>query len=161
MKVTFEMEGVDEFLKDMDGAFQLLVRARRELVTETAQNVSLMAKDTASVRSFTGTLAKRIGYRVSPSGAAATIKARAPHAWIIGRGGRRPGAKMPPLDKLEYWRLARGIKVSAFALARSIARKGIKPVRFLDEAWETYRQDFIDGMNRLTDRFIDAVGGRR
>lgn len=49
--------------------------------------------------------------------------------------GRRPGAAMPPVEPLERWGwLALKQRGLGFVLARSIARKGIKPRRFFDKA---------------------------
>ena len=40
--------------------------------------------------------------------------------------GRKPGGKMPPVSAIAAWAHRKGIMISAFVLARSIARKGIK-----------------------------------
>ena len=40
--------------------------------------------------------------------------------------GRKPGGKMPPVSVIAAWAHRKGIMISAFVLARSIARKGIK-----------------------------------
>lgn len=50
----------------------------------------------------------------------------APHAVYV-EGGRRPGAKMPPLDPIRAWVLRHGMPASAaWPVARKIARDGIK-----------------------------------
>lgn len=40
--------------------------------------------------------------------------------------GRKPGGKMPPVTVIADWARRKGITVSAFVIARSIARKGTK-----------------------------------
>ena len=45
--------------------------------------------------------------------------------------GRRPGAKMPPISKIQAWTRLKGIPLSAaFPIARAIAKNGIKPLNF-------------------------------
>ena len=48
----------------------------------------------------------------------------APYAAVI-EGGRRPGARMPPLGPIEAWARRKGIDIPAFVIARAIARRGI------------------------------------
>ena len=40
--------------------------------------------------------------------------------------GRRPGSKMPPVTVIAEWLQRKGIEASAFVVARSIGRRGIK-----------------------------------
>lgn len=56
------------------------------------------------------------------------------HSEVIERG-RRAGASPPPVDAIRTWvERKMGPEVSAFVVARSIGRKGIKPRRMLDTA---------------------------
>jgi hypothetical protein len=41
--------------------------------------------------------------------------------------GRRKGAKMPPIKPIEKWIKRKGLDLNAFAVAKSISKKGIKP----------------------------------
>ena len=45
--------------------------------------------------------------------------------------GRRRGARMPPIKPLEQWIKRRGLDLSAWAVAKSIQKRGIKPVPFI------------------------------
>jgi hypothetical protein len=45
--------------------------------------------------------------------------------------GRRRGAKMPPIKPIEKWIKSRGLDLNAFAVAKSIQKKGIKPYPFI------------------------------
>lgn len=47
---------------------------------------------------------------------------------VVVEKGRRPGAKMPPVAAIELWaRRVLGVTGLGFVIARSIAKKGIKP----------------------------------
>lgn len=61
---------------------------------------------------------------------------------IVMEKGRRPGAKMPPVDALQLW-VVRKLGVHpdearqvAFLVARSISRKGIKGRKMLEEGYK-------------------------
>lgn len=154
MKITFALLGAERLERSLGSAQQLLVRDLRAHVRNTAEIVKEAAQANAPV--FTGTLASRIRIRMARNGFSATVKAAAPHAWIIGRGGRKPG-KMPPPDKLAIWAIAKGLKGKEFVIARAIARKGIKPKRFLTIAWRNQRPLFLQGVHALLDRFARAL----
>lgn len=54
--------------------------------------------------------------------------------WIHIEKGREPNSKMPPVDVIKKWMIVRGIPDkpgTAFVIARSIGKKGIKPKPFL------------------------------
>lgn len=56
--------------------------------------------------------------------------------WINIEEGRKPNSKMPRVDEIRKWMITRGIPDKpgvAFVIARSIAKKGIKPNPFLRE----------------------------
>lgn len=81
--------------------------------------------------------------------------------------GRRPGAKMPPVDAIKKWITVKPLRLrdlntgafvkmtpakidsAAFLIARSISKKGIKGIRYFEEAL----QDVIDDTG---DDFFDS-----
>ena len=69
--------------------------------------------------------------------------------------GRRPGAKMPPIEEggagILPWVMARRIKTPgltqrqlAWAIAKSIAKKGIRPTPFIEDSIEFALTNFQD-----------------
>ena len=75
--------------------------------------------------------------------------------------GRRPGAKMPPISALVPWARERHIPTdngTLYCIARAIARDGIKPRAFLDDAWEqvdAYWNGWSDSMFELLTEELD------
>lgn len=56
--------------------------------------------------------------------------------WINIEEGRKPNSKMPKVEEIRKWMITRGIPDKpgvAFVIARSIAKKGVKPNPFLRE----------------------------
>ena len=65
--------------------------------------------------------------------------------------GRRPGAKMPPIQPILEWIRERRIKTSqytqpqlAWAIAKSIQKKGIRPTPFIENSIEFALTNFQD-----------------
>ncbi|HXF71711.1 MAG TPA: hypothetical protein VNO79_03770, partial [Actinomycetota bacterium] len=74
---------------------------------------------------------------------------------VIERG-RRPGARMPPPEALRTWVERKlGFDVSPFVIARSIAQKGIQPVRMLERAVESTRPAAQSLWDRVVSRLLE------
>ena len=65
--------------------------------------------------------------------------------------GRRPGAKMPPIQPILQWINVRRIRTPqytqpqlAWAIAKSIAKKGIRPTPFIENSIEFALMNFQD-----------------
>jgi hypothetical protein len=66
----------------------------------------------------------------------------------VMEGGRRPGARQPPVDAIAPWVEAKlGSDVSAYAVARSIGRKGVRGRHYLRRALDRAR-DAVQGAKR-------------
>jgi Bacteriophage HK97-gp10, putative tail-component len=88
--------------------------------------------------------------------------------------GRRPGARMPPVDALIGWvrrhwhpitQRRRGVSQStlrseAFVLARSIQRRGIQPQPFMQRAYASNRARIMAGFARLGLRVTAYLAGQ-
>lgn len=93
--------------------------------------------------------------------------------------GRRAGGKMPPVDALIGWvrrhwntggaarqRAAGGrvtqaqIRGRAFALARAIQRRGIRPQPYLQPAWNQNRARVEQAFRRLGVRVVGSLAGQ-
>ncbi len=81
----------------------------------------------AAGKSATGSLIRDTRGSASISGTRVTFEAVAPEHYTFVDKGRRPGAKPPPIAPIRRWIKARGLDLNAFAVAKSISKKGIKP----------------------------------
>jgi hypothetical protein len=88
----------------------------------------------------TGELIDSIDYIIGEKGGEYTIKLLAEFYWVYVEYGRRPGS-MPPPDAILEWikakRINRGDRTDeslAWAIAKSIQRRGIKGIFFLEKA---------------------------
>ena len=104
-------------------------RAMPQITNLVARRIERIAKKKAPVR--TGGGRRSIG----------TVRATDGHNivsdlhMLVMDQGRRPGAAMPPVAPLERWgKRVLGERNLGFVLARSIARKGIKPRKFFTAA---------------------------
>jgi hypothetical protein len=74
--------------------------------------------------------------------------------WINVERGRAPNSKMPPVDKIKKWIIARGIGYKPgleYKISRSIAKKGIKPKPFLRETLseiQNYNNEIKEALNK-------------
>ena len=101
------------------------VEAARVYAEETVKEARPLAP------AWTGQGRRRITTKAIRNGYAIT----SPLYMHVQDVGRKPGARMPPSDALEEWgRSKLGKPGLGFVLARSIARKGIRPKRYLEKA---------------------------
>ena len=72
--------------------------------------------------------------------------------------GRRPGRRMPPVQPILDWTIKKRIKpldknikqkTLAYIIAKSIGKKGIKPVPMLDKVLKTNMKDFKAQIEKL------------
>lgn len=77
--------------------------------------------------------------------------------------GRKPG-KWPPDKPIRDWlRIKKGVPEGpelnrrTFLLRRAIGRRGVKPTKFLDRAFETRLPDLGPRLARAADRALDGV----
>lgn len=103
--------------------------ALKQITKWVADRVGVEAKRRAPVRTAGGQ--RSIGVIEVQDGHAIVTQL---HMLVMDEG-RRPGAAMPPVEPLERWGwLVLRQRGLGFVLARSVARKGIKPRRFFDAA---------------------------
>ena len=111
---------------------------RRGLISSGLAMVAEMQKRTADAEIFDrGTF--RRSWKSAPTERGVRVFNDAPYAGVI-EGGRRPGARQPPSNVMEQWAKRKlglndlDAKAAAFALARSIGKKGIKGKPILEQA---------------------------
>lgn len=123
----------------------------------------------------TGKLINSLDYEIleTVNGVTFVIKGEAYLKYVDG--GRKPNSTPPPMKQIKKWISARGIKFSsgkkkltqtqtAFIVARSIGKKGIKPTNILKKAQLTFLankkalNDLLSGAkNDLVDIISQAI----
>lgn len=84
----------------------------------------------------TGKLYNSVRYRIEVLENRLHFKFEAEDYWINIEEGRAAGSKMPPVEVIRKWMISRGIPDkpgTAYVIARSIGKKGIKPKPYLRE----------------------------
>lgn len=157
MQIDVQIRGIEQIKIRNDAIYQDLQTALLEELQAIARETRTAAL--AAAPTFTGALRQGIRMRSSRKFGilSATVKATAPHSWLV-QHGRRPG-KMPSIDprrakspksaqRLANWAKAHGIE--PFVLARSIARKGTRARPFMTAA-------ILHGQQSLEPRIRGAV----
>ena len=101
----------------------------------------------------TGSMARNIQSKVGSTKANVSLPRNLDYYHVMERG-RRPGGRMPPVDAIAGWLRRKGLPHNAFAVARSIARRGIKGRFFM-------RQGFVatqKAMPNLLRKMGEEVG---
>lgn len=152
----FEIRGLDELRRKLserpihhDPVAQVLLRL--------ALNVESGARRLAPVD--TGRLRASISHRLDPSATPrwAVVGTNVQYARFVHEG-RRPG-RMPPVRALETWARRHG-GLSPFVVARAIARRGIRPRRFLTDALEQVREQIAPALRRAAMEIERRWAGR-
>lgn len=92
-------------------------------------------------KSATGSLISNTRGTTKVSGSRIIFEATAPEHYVFVDKGRRPGAKQPPLKPIQEWIKRKGLDLNAFAVARSIAKKGIKATNIYTSAINRFKED--------------------
>lgn len=158
MLIEFRLDGQAKLISTLDAAGKAMAKEIRGVLRQSGRTILSNAQAGAPV--FTGTLQSRATVQTSAKSLSVAVRFRAPHSWIIGRGGRKPGT-MPPPTALTEWAKARGIDPrKAFIIARAIARKGIIPNLFADRALIAEYPNFIARTRAIVDRVFREAGGQ-
>ena len=92
-------------------------------------------------KSATGSLISNTRGTTKVGGSRIIFEATAPEHYVFVDKGRRPGAKQPPLKPIQEWIKRKGLDLNAFAVARSIAKKGIKATNIYTSAINRFKED--------------------
>lgn len=170
--VAYDIEiiGLAEQLKKLNGYDDLADRHLTHAMNQSV--VTLESRIKPLVPVFRGRLRGSIGSQVTKDGPGSIVgkvgsSLKSETYPVVMEFGRKPGAKMPPPDALERWvHLVLGVPDDkapgvALAVARSIARKGIKGRRFMQRGFEASQSAivgfFAAALKRITDDL--ATGG--
>lgn len=107
----------------------------------------------------TGQLARGISYQVVDTDDGGFVKVSVPGYGKYVDEGRRPGAKMPPIEKAGQgilpWVRVKKIRTPrltteqlAWAIAKSIAKKGIRPKPFIQNSIDFVLNNFTDQLDQ-------------
>lgn len=97
--------------------------AERGLLSAALRGEALVSRLTAKAGKVdTGRF--RASWKAAATRDGAQLTNSAPYAAVI-EGGRRAGARMPPLGPIEAWANRKGIDIDPMMIARSIASRGI------------------------------------
>lgn len=112
--------------------------------------------------SQSGTLYDSVSYRLEVSGDETNLFFQAESYYINIEEGRAPNSKMPPIDEIRKWMIGRGLpnkSSTAFLIARSIGRKGIKPNPILRESvleLKVYEKELKKALELDIQSYVDA-----
>jgi hypothetical protein len=151
--LTAELRGVERLQAGLRRAPNTLQQASRQAMEASLLLVEADAR--RNVKQDTRRLAGSITHRVSGSGDNLTGRVGPSAAygfWV--EFGRRPG-KRPPVAALQGW--ARRHGVNAYALARAIGRRGIKPAPFLVPAYQKNRRRIEELFGRVGARVVVTI----
>ncbi len=91
-------------------------------------------------KSATGSLITNTEGNTSISAGRVIFEASAPEHYVFVDKGRRPGAKMPPVKPIQEWIKRKGLDLNAFAVAKSISKKGIKATNIYTSAISRFKE---------------------
>lgn len=104
-----------------------------------------------------GTLYNSVEYELRWEGGDLKLYFKMADHWINVEEGRQVGKKQPPLLSLLPWMVKRGIeplKETAFVIARSISRKGIKGVPIVRDIKRSLKGRFQNRLEEVIKREI-------
>jgi hypothetical protein len=110
-----------------------------------------------------GSLMNSLDYKVEKNNQGYSISIIGEKHFIYVDEGRRPGGKMPPIDKIQRWCSIRGIdKRAAFPIAKSIAINGTKGINFTEKTIQNIQKsrkynDFEDKVEGWIEDLIDEM----
>jgi len=110
----------------------------------------------AKGKEATGSLVTRTMGTASVQGTRVVYEAKAPEHYVFVDKGRRPGAKQPPAKPIKAWIRQKGLDLNAFAVARSIAKKGIKATNIYTNAIKEFKEE-IDLDSVLRNEIIKEI----
>jgi len=120
----------------MENQYNELVKVLTKIGKETANSYKKSLKEKKKIA--TGKLYNSIDFKLVSDESGIKLFFVAEKYWINIEHGRKPNSKMPPVEVIERWLKSRNIKPkdgsikqAAFAISRSIGKRGIKPNPFL------------------------------
>jgi hypothetical protein len=125
-----------------------LEKALRQFGDELVSN--LVKELIQADKDVTGNLIKSIDYELVEKANTFMLNIKALDYLKYVDGGRRPGAKQPPVSAIIPWVKRKGIKIgktpeqTAFVIAKSIKKNGIKPTNVISKAIQTTMRTKMD-----------------
>ena len=112
----------------------------------------------------TGQLARGIAYQTVEKEGEITTQITIPQYGIYVDKGRKPGAKMPPVQPIIEWVRVKRIKTPqitteqmGWAIAKSIAKKGIRPKPFIQNSIDFVLANFTEELTQAGAEDINNI----
>jgi len=134
------MAGTDVIFESLNKRGKaLIIRIKQELVS--------------SGKEASGSLVSNTRGETKVSGSSVIFEGVAPEHYIFVDAGRRAGAKAPPVKPIQTWIDQKGLDLNAFAVAKSISKKGIKATKIYTNAVDEFQKGLTDelGSDLVTD----------
>jgi len=135
-----------------------LLNLTGEKITDTMID-TLISKDKIA----TGNLIQSITYQSQQTEEGASVTISVPGYGKFVDEGRKPGDKMPPVQPILAWIQARRIRTPeytqpqlAWAIAKSIAKRGIKPTPFIENSISFALTNFANELENIAGPAIAA-----
>lgn len=144
--LNIQIRGADQLIAALEGAKDKIDRKVIESVVASAFRIQGRARRSVAVD--TGRTRSALFVRFLDGGRAADVGSDLASASAIERG-RRPGS-FPPIGPIRAWsRRVLGNEGAAFAVARKIAFRGIKPRPFLIPAFEAEKPRLLKRLKQV------------
>jgi HK97 gp10 family phage protein len=160
MDMTFDFSSVNRMAAAYKGGQQIVLQETRQGITRAVIQIEADAK--REVPTDTHTLQRSIAHEVTTAGRDVTGRVGSNlHYAPVVEYGRSPG-RMPPPGALAGWLRRKGIDERyAFVVARSIARRGIRPRPYLKPALAKNRQKISREMDNVLRRIATRLAATR
>ena len=119
-----------------DSAFEALNKRGKALIVRIKQELISAGKQAS------GSLVSDTRGETKVSGSSVVFEGIAPEHYIFVDAGRRVGATPPPVKPIQTWINQKGLDLNAFAVAKSISKKGINATNIYTNAVK----EFTDGL---------------
>jgi hypothetical protein len=133
-----------------DIIFESLNKRGNALIVRIKQELISAGKDSQSGKDG---LVGGTRQETKVSGSSVIFEGIAPEHYIFVDAGRRVGAKPPPVKPIQSWIDKKGLDLNAFAVAKSISKKGIKATKIYTNAVKDFEKGLADelGKDLVTD----------
>lgn len=127
------------------------------LLKEEGERFEKELRDQVPVAS--GGLRDSVGSDVTTAGPVVSMDIEANESMGFIERGRKPGKQQPPVSAIRSWCVHRGIPVeAAYAIARSIGRKGIAPRPILKQLIERNESSIAEKIQRTLGHHVEVEG---
>lgn len=151
-----QLSELEKKLGRFDAAYAAEIRSTMEATLSLVEQ-NVVSRTPVGVGTLSQSITSRIfGQPVNLAGEVGSSLIYAP----VMEFGRRPGARMPPVEPIRTWLIRKGIMgpdqadKMAFVVARAIGRKGIRARRMFRDGWRVSRPKVLELWRKMPGRII-------